>query len=176
MAEQFISIDRLREAFEYDPQSGMLVWKIGRRGPACPGDVAGCLSNGYVSVKLDQQGLMVHRVAWALTHGRWPIGDIDHRDGNPSNNRLDNLREATRSENMQNRRVAQSNSRSGRLGVWRSNRQNLKKPWKAVVVTGGKAVHVGYFASEEEAQSAYLAAKARLHPFQTLVRAEGQQA
>lgn len=168
MAEANVSVERLREAFAYDPTTGVLTWLISRRGQARPGDVAGCVNHGYRVTKIDQQVLMVHRVAWALTHGRWPAADIDHIDGDPSNNRLSNLREATRGQNMQNRRGAQRNSRSGVIGVWKA-KKDLSKPWKAVIVVDRRAQHLGYFASKEEASSAYLAAKKAVHPFQTFV-------
>lgn len=167
MSETNITIARLREAFDYDPETGALKWLISRRGQAKPGDLAGHANHGYWMTKLDQQIMMVHRVGWALTHGRWPNGDIDHIDGNPSNNRLSNLRECSRSENMQNRRTPKSTTKSGLLGVWRT-RRHLSKPWVAAVVIGRKKVWGGYFATKEEAAAEYLAAKARLHPFQTI--------
>lgn len=167
MAERNVPVERVMEAFAYDPDSGVLTWAISRRGHAKPGDVAGHATRGYWSTKLDGQTLMVHRIAWAITHGRWPIGDIDHKDGNPSNNRISNLRECTRAENMQNRRSPRHSTKSGFLGVWRMKR-NLSKPWQAAVVIGRKQVWRERFATKEEAAKAYLQAKARLHPFQTI--------
>jgi HNH endonuclease len=167
MSELAVSVARVKEAFDYCPESGLVYWRIKRRGQANPGDVVGCTKNRYLTTKLDGNTLMVHRVAWAVVHGRWPIGDIDHIDGNPSNNRLANLRECSRSENMQNRRAAKSTSKSGFLGVWRLNR-NLSRPWQAAVVIGRVQVWRERFETKDEAYAAYLAAKARLHPFQTL--------
>lgn len=173
MAERNVSIERLREAFSHDPEVGAIYWRINRRGQAKPGDKAGHECRGYWSTKLDGQTLMVHRVIWALENGRWPDGDIDHIDGNPSNNSITNLRPCSRAENMQNRRAPKSTSKSGFLGVWRLNR-NLSKPWQAAVVIGREQVWRQRFATKEEAAQAYLLAKARLHPFQTLVP-QGEQ-
>lgn len=168
MAEKDVTVERIREAFKYDPETGKVSWLINRRGPAKPGDEVGRNSNGYRQTKLDGNGLMVHRIAWALSHGHWPDGDIDHKDGDPGNNKLSNLREATRSQNMQNRQGPQSNSSTGTLGV-RKLERNLKKPWIAAVTTNRKRQQIGYFATKQEASAAYLAAKVKLHPFQTLV-------
>lgn len=163
------SIERLREAFRYDPDTGELFWLINRRGQAHVGDIAGRQDAlGYWSTTLDQKRLMVHRVAWALSYGSWPDDDIDHIDGNPSNNRLANLRAGTRSQNMQNRKGPQVNNSSGYLGVMKIAGRNLTKPWKAVVRVGRQAVWSERFATAEEAHASYLEAKRRLHPFNTL--------
>ncbi len=88
-----------------------------------------------------------------------PIGEVDHRDGDGLNNRRSNLRIATRSQNECNKGV-QKNNTSGFRGV------SFFKPhgkWKAQIVLNGKARHLGYFATPEEAHAAYVAAQPLFH-------------
>jgi hypothetical protein len=89
---------------------------------------------------------------------------LDHRDGVRTNNRLANLREATRSENCQNAAKRNDNT-SGFTGVW-----PVGKRWRAKVAVDGVERHAGYFATKELAQAAYLATKAELHKFQPIPR------
>jgi hypothetical protein len=72
---------------------------------------------------------------------------------------------------MQNRRGAQSNSKTGILGVRRAHpKKSLSKPWVATIVVKRKTIHLGYFETTDQASKAYLAAKTLHHPFQTLVQ------
>lgn len=91
-----------------------------------------------------------HRVAWALHYGEWPSLDIDHQDGDRSNNRISNLRLVTHQQNMQNKKIYRSNS-SGCHGV------ALKRSsgrWQAYITINGKRQHIGYFADREQAIAA----------------------
>ena len=88
---------------------------------------------------------------------------VDHINGDTADNRWANLRPATRSENMQNRRVANSNSKTGLLGAKPS-----RNAFRAQIKISGRCVNLGTFSSPEAAHAAYLTAKAELHPFSTL--------
>jgi hypothetical protein len=96
-------------------------------------------------------------------HGEMPSEHIDHIDGNPSNNRIDNLRKASSAENAQNQRRARANNRLGLQGVHR-----VGDRFRAVVHKDYIKHHLGYYATAEEAHEAYLSAKRQLHSFNTL--------
>lgn len=162
-----ITPTRLRELLHYDPDTGVFTWRVSRGGMAQAGSVAGTTHpQGYLRITVDRRLYLAHRLAFFYTHGRWPTNEIDHVNCVRSDNRLINLREATRSENKQNSRCAQMNSKSGLLGVCWDKRRGR---WVAKITLDGNTMHLGYFDSSEEAHAAYLEAKARVHTFQTIV-------
>lgn len=148
------------ETIRYEPETGLFFWAIPR--PGCrQGDPVGSLNQrGYVVIKLGRKALRAHRLAWFLTHGDWPAGEVDHINGNPADNRLCNLRVVDRAGNSQNRRRAHSDSTHGFLGAaW--NRQHCR--WQAKIMANGKRHHLGYFDTAEAAHAAHMEAKQRLH-------------
>lgn len=160
------SIDRMRELLAYDPETGVLRWRIARGGNAKAGSIAGSLdSHGYGQIKLAGQCHRAHRVAWCLFYGAWPTAEIDHVNGIRNDNRIANLRETTSAQNKQNLRGAHRDNKSGYLGVCYRHKRNL---WTAQIQAEGRLRHLGFFATPEAASQAYLAAKAKLHPFQTI--------
>jgi hypothetical protein len=99
---------------------------------------------------------MAHILAWYIHHGVWPTDEVDHRNGIPLDNRISNLREASRWQQLGNTRL-RSDSRSGVKGVRQS--RNGKR-WLAHIKRNGKACRLGTFDTIEEASAAYaLAAK-----------------
>ena len=173
------SIERLRDLFDYDPETGVLTRKMRPREDFATSrawrihqarytaEPAGWPDDkGYVRVKVDKDGnFLAHRVIWALAYGSWPVLGLDHRDGDPSNNRLSNLREATKSENAQNQKPVRS------TGVFfDAATRGLKRRFRANIGVNGKQIGLGSFSTHEEAHAAYLAAKARLHTFQPVPR------
>ena len=160
-------IDRLRELLAYDGDTGHLRWLV-NRNKVRAGSVAGSVDQtGYVCVKIDRRILKAHRVAWAMTHGAWPKDQIDHINGERADNMIANLREASRSENLQNQRRPRSDNKTGYLGV---NWQTSDKRWRAQIKAAGRVIYLGQFTTPEAARDAYLAAKKQLHPFQTIVQ------
>lgn len=158
-------IEGLKSSLSYDPITGLFVWaRSNRRVKA--GSLAGTKrKDGYVLLHVCGHSLLAHRVAWLLTYGAWPKADIDHIDGDPSNNKLSNLRDVPRLLNMHNQRDAHSNSSSGVLGV--SFIEKSAK-WSARISMHRKTKHIGCFNSKEEAHAAYIEAKRRLHAGSTL--------
>ncbi len=137
-----LTVERAREIFRYDPESGTLSWATRRSGPVIPGREAGSTdAHGYRVVCTGKRVYKVHRVAWLLTHGEWPPGPIDHINGIRHDNRITNLRIATAQSNPQNIRLPQRNNTSGYLGVsWSKHRRK----WLAQIGTdGGKSRPIG---------------------------------
>ena len=162
-----LNLDRANELFRLDPETGRIYWKAhtGVRSRATIGAEAGCLnSQGYWRIRIGGKNYMAHRIVWLLTHGTWPEG-IDHINGNPNDNRPENLREATKAENMENLAIRKDNT-SGFTGV----RRNAAGNWQALIAKNGKRHCLGSFPTPEQAAAAYAAAKRELHTFQPTLR------
>jgi HNH endonuclease len=154
---------RLKELFDYDPESGNLIWRVDRGANKMRGKVAGYIhSTGYRHVRTGEGQEKAHRLIWMYHYGSFPTQHVDHINGDCSDNRIENLREATRSQNQQNRRV-NKNSSTGLLGVQRNH-----KKWKATIRLNNAPIYIGTFDTPEEAHQAYLAKKRELHPFSTI--------
>lgn len=151
---------QVHDALHYDAETGIFVWRVGRRGTARAGSRAGSLkSGGYRHLMLHGTRYEEHRLAWFYVHGVWPVGEVDHINRVKDDNRIANLREVTRSENQQNTTL-QSNNTSGYRGVsW--NRKD--KRWTAQIVCNGVRKHLGSFKDVVAAQEAYKTAAAILH-------------
>ncbi len=157
-----ITAERVKEVFSYDPLTGIFTWRVPRPGRKA-GEVAGfSRANGYLKLQVDRRAYLAHRIAFLYMHGRWPVGQVDHIDGNRANNRIENLREVDQVANMQNRHRAQKNSSTGFLGV-RKDPRRFANPFMAQIMIDGKQKHLGNFPTAEKEHEAYLAAKAQLH-------------
>lgn len=169
MTTQILTAERLRELLHYDPEKGVFTWLVRPGYRVHVGDVAGNMqTNGYWYIQIDRKLHRAHRLAWLWLHGNWPTNQIDHINGIRDDNRICNLRDVTRSENMQNLRSARSDSKSGLAGVgWYSP----KRRWTAKIMIDGKRHDLGRFITADFAHEAYCAAKARLHPFGNLRKA-----
>lgn len=108
--------------------------------------------------------MQLHRVAWALHYGRFPKQLIDHRNGNPHDNRIENLREATHSENAMNAPRKSGRVSKGPKGVFPHLPLRDGTPmWRACIQADGQWKHLGRFRSEEAALEAYIVAALTLH-------------
>jgi len=154
------TIEELNRRFRYDAVSGLLYIKNSTNPRTKVGEICGYRGpNGYLRVKINYKPFMVHRVIWAMVHGAWPKEMIDHINGARDDNRLENLRDATCSENLWNQGIAKNN-KSGVKGVsWSA--QNQK--WKAVVKFKRKPNFIGYFNTLEDADAAIREAREKLH-------------
>ena len=118
------------------------------------GKAAGVVGkDGYILVRVKGRLITAHGIVWALAKGAWPVAELDHRDLNRANNRLSNLREAVRTQNMANRPAHKDNL----LGVKGVTRLGESR-YRARLYAYGVAKHLGVFASVAAAQAAYLAA------------------
>lgn len=105
---------------------------------------------GYKHGHILKIKLKAHRVVWAMLHGCWPVGEIDHINGNPADNRIGNLRDVSHSDNLKNRKISKNNT-SGVVGVyWRKDRMK----WRACIEANGVQMHLGTFDTRDEAVEA----------------------
>ena len=151
---------RLREALDYEPETGLFRWKI-QIASRVPGDIAGNHTHGYIEIGLDGVSYRAHHLAWLFVYGEIPDLLIDHIDGNRANNRISNLRLATQAQNLQNLRKSRGKY-TILLGVT-YHKQAGK--WLAQIRVNGRNKSLGLFDSAEDAHIAYLHAKREFHPF-----------
>jgi hypothetical protein len=153
-----ITQELLLEVFDY--KDGNLFWKVDRKGNKVKGKQANRLkkSNGYQEVTINKKNLYAHRVIFMMIHGRWPE-QIDHIDGNRSNNLIDNLREANNAQNNRNTSLRSTNT-TGFKGV--SYYTSIKR-YVAKITVNYKSIHIGCFDTPEEANEAYKKAALELH-------------
>jgi hypothetical protein len=153
-----LQLSRLKEVLDYNPDNGAFTWIQSSRGTGI-GDTAGTVTDsGYLIISVDKKRYRAHRLAWLYMTGRFPETDIDHINGNRLDNRFDNLREVTRSENLQNRN--KPNASSGIIGVYRHRNKYTSR----IGIDKTKSIYLGVFSTAEEARNAYLKAKKKYHP------------
>lgn len=158
MAEQILTRERLCELLEVDTELGIFTWKTTMGGKAKRGQKAGCLNkSGYVVIRLDQTDYYAHRLMWLYVYGAMPILQIDHIDGVKNNNKPTNLRLATSKQNSENMFRSKAN-KSGFRGV-RFETRLISKPWSACITNNYKQIHLGYYATFEEAVAARISAE-----------------
>lgn len=154
-----ITQNELKQCLKYDPITGKFTRTKTSR-VSSDGTVGTVQKKGYRSIYVKNKAYAAHRLVWLYVHGCWPKDQIDHINGNRDDNRVENLREVTNSENTRNRRNPQGSNPY--LGVtkkrWRSGFR-----WCARIMLNGKSKHIGYFKTAEAAKDAYLNMKKELH-------------
>ena len=159
--EALLTAEELRKLLDYNPETGEFYWKVDR---VCihAGTKAGIVHHrGYVTITIKGKSYLAHRLAWLHYYGEWPANDmyqIDHINGNRADNRIINLRLATKSNNASNRKVPICNT-SGVIGVAFSAKA---KRWIAYInageydstFRGRKRIHLGSFIDFESAVKA----------------------
>lgn len=152
--------ERLMELLSYDPATGRFCWIEGARKRGSRYAMVGHnTGKGYLQAILDRKPYLLHRLAWMYMYGHFPNGNLDHINGDQEDNRIDNLRVASFSQNNQNGRM-QSTNRSGFKGVF-FHKKN--KNWIAQICANKIKKHLGSFSSPEEAHEAYCKASRELH-------------
>lgn len=156
MSARDLTASRLRELVEYDPETGIFVWRVNRTGSAKAGSIVGPNSmsiDGYKTARVCGKHYQQHRLAWLYIYGKWPSGQIDHLNRIRTDNRISNLRDVSNLENNQNC-LKKSNNTSGYKGV------HLVRPtgrWRAQLRVDGRRIDLGTYDTPQQAGEAYIA-------------------
>lgn len=151
IAQKTIPLERLVTLAKYIPKTGEFVIPCGKV-------TKGGKSKRNLVIWLEGKRYPCHRVAWALMTGEWPEDVIDHKDGDWTNNKWDNLRAATQGQNIANSRKPKTNT-SGFKGVTKAT----KNRWRAKIRHQGKNIHLGLFPRKKDAHAAYVNASIELN-------------
>lgn len=147
--------ETLHELFEY--RDGDLYWKVRVANNIQIGNKVGS-NKLYSHTSLKGKKVYVHRIIFMMFHGYIPL-TIDFKDNNPSNTRIENLREADQSKVVSNARKRKDNT-SGYKGVsWASR----KEKWVSRITSKQKQMHLGYFECKKKAYEAYCKAAEKYH-------------
>lgn len=158
MGQSEISYELAHKMFRYDPVEGILIRKITVSSRALAGyKIRGTNVDGYVTVRFEDKLQYAHRIIWLMHYREWPTMDIDHLNGNPGDNRLENLRHVSRSDNLLNKYVAS--------GVYWAKRD---KVWVASMQVNGLKFHIGQHKLKIVAEAMYRQAKQAYAPRQQL--------
>lgn len=145
-----ITADQLRDLVDYDPATGKFRWKT-RDVAARRATVGWMNGRGYLRVEIENCRYLLHRLAWLYVHGEWPSLRIDHINRIKTDNRIENLRLATQTQNLWNMRV-RSDNKSGFKGVhWNKARGK----WMAYANSHGVRTNLGLFNDLSDAVAAY---------------------
>jgi hypothetical protein len=151
---------RLAESLSFDHETGQFRWTKRPSNRVSIGDIAGTINGaGYRQITLGGKFYYAHRLVWLFTHGVWPESHIDHVNLNKDDNRIENLRLATRSQNLANSGV-RKNNKSGIKGVYFDKDRGC---WIAKIMCRRRRYLLGQFLTGALASAAYAAAAEKLH-------------
>lgn len=153
----------IKSVAHYDEQTGIFTRLTSAGGFHIGTSMGRTDTYGYRQLNIQSRSYLAHRAAWLYVYGEWPTDEIDHIDGNRSNNAISNLRIVKRQGNNQNIRKSRVTNIVGVLGVSRSG-----KKFTARINADGSQVHLGTFNTPEEAYESYLQAKRKFHVANTL--------
>jgi hypothetical protein len=146
MATESLTQEYLKELFEY--RNGELYWKISKNNAIKIGQKAGhTTSEGYLQTKINRKCYLNHRLIFMMFYGYLPK-EIDHINNNVLDNSIENLREASRSQNCYNQRTSINNTSGFKNVSWHKNRNK----WAVHITINGKKKHIGYFLNIKEAE------------------------
>jgi hypothetical protein len=144
-----ITQKELKEMLHYNLETGIFTWANKRASWINIGDVAGHLTvTGYITIRVIYKSYLAHRLAWLYVHGEWPENLIDHINNNRSDNRICNLRKATKTENNRNTLRGLKNKSGVKSVFWKEN----AKKWQVQMKINGIQKHFGYFKDIEFAE------------------------
>lgn len=154
-----LTLERLREVIVYDPETGNMIWRVDTGKKRLIGRKVGSVDgHGYRGTMIDHHKFRVHRLAWFYVYGEWPTTDIDHINGDRDDNRIANLRLATRSQNNINR---DRNNGYGRIGVSQYGKHGK---WRVCITVGYQQISRGCYEKFEDAVKAREAAEQEFYP------------
>ena len=149
--------EKLKEILNYNPETGIFIWKGKSFRNKKVGREAGCkMSAGYIAIRINGRGYKAHILAWLYVEGYIPKGiEIDHIDRNTINNKFKNLRLSSRQCNMRNAGIPKNN-KTGIKGVhWHKTNQK----WGSSITVNKKQSYLGNYSDFDEAVCARLAAE-----------------
>lgn len=162
-AHTTLTQDLLKELLHYDPDTGVFTCRKTRGNMPAGSIVGNVKQDGYLGFCLNRKHYRAHRLAWLYMTGEWPEVLIDHKNGNPLDNRFENLREASHSENCQNIKTATKRSKTGLLGVRKMTAPNGNVRFQAAIRMNKQFVYLGTYPTAEAAHAVYMEAKKELH-------------
>ena len=134
-----LSYEQVNKLLKLDPETGFLYWRIPGRGRQMGRPAGSRDRRGYITLRIDYDRIRAHNIVWLLTHGSWPINELDHINHNTSDNRPENLRDVSASENNFNRKCTNI---YGCPGIFK-----VKGKFRAMY----NKTLLGYFSTVEEA-------------------------
>lgn len=146
-----LTAEEVRFRLDYKHETGEFFWKNSKQSRRNGLPAGNVQKIGYHIISIDKVHYLSHRLAWCHYYGEWPELLIDHINGVKTDNRIENLRLATKQENNFNSTMWKSN-KSGYKGVfWNSQKQK----WQARATLNYKAIYLGTFDDAEDASKAY---------------------
>lgn len=163
--------EKLHSLIDFNPETGSTKWKfreeiaetqhklaniIGFNRRFAGKECFSCVrDDGYVHGAINEKKYLKHRIVWFMHYGEWPNGGLDHINGDKTDNRIANLREATPSQNQYNRPS---------LGKLRgAHYRKSDGMWQSSIRVENKRIYLGIFACADDAHKAYCEAQTKYH-------------
>lgn len=151
--------NELKEFLYYEPDTGNFYWKKAPSNRVKVGDIAGSvMSHGYRTIGFKGKEYLAHRLAFLFVEGVIP-DEVDHKNGDPSDNSWNNLRKATRSENNQNTRIPKNNKSGSKNVYYRKDRDT----YSVSLMVNGKTIRLGCYEDKELADLVAIEAREKYH-------------
>lgn len=148
----------LDETFEYNPDTGVVSWRIDYGRMKAGMEAGTIIPGGYRNIRWNGSSILAHRIAWKLTTGQWPSYPVRHVNGDPSDNRWENLevRKPLRTlDPITRKTIARQRNQALAHGTTRMYRSNNVPYFHSAVLIDGKSVFLGNYPSREAAEVAF---------------------